>query len=297
MTIKSIPFHPLTRGDKIAVCSPSGPIREQKKFFQGIEILKSIGLIPIWQDDLFTKTEYLAGNIQRRLEEILYCFQEPGIAAIMPARGGFGSMHLLLHLLETREELQPRPLIGCSDITALHSFNVEIMGHYSFHGPTVCQLALQQEKSLQAFESLLFEGVFPWEDHQLQMVLPGQAQGRLKGGNLSIIASLIGTPFDPFAKDCILLLEDVNEPLYKIDRMLSHFQLTGHLDRIKGLILGEFIGCQGEGNLDEIFSRYFSPLKIPIIKGLKSGHGDLNYLLPLGAKVSIKTEPCQIVII
>ncbi|MFK3792938.1 LD-carboxypeptidase [Pseudomonas piscis] len=237
---------------------------------------------------------YLAGSDEVRLQDLHDAFADSEVGAILCLRGGYGSPRLLDKIDFDLLRRNPKPFVGYSDITALHLAINRYAGFVSFHGPLLNAdlLAAKQAPTEASFFNLLRGQVragsplphpvaFP-----LATVEPGIAQGALLGGNLSIIASTLGTPYDIVADGIILFIEDVNEPLYRIDRLLNHLRLAGKLDKLRGVLVGDVAGVDFTA-LCDLLKRTFEPLRIPVLAGWRSGHCDPNLTLPMGALVRL----------
>lgn len=240
---------------------------------------------------------YLAGSDSQRLEDLHDAFSDPDIDAILCLRGGYGSMRLLDRLDFELIRQHPKPLVGYSDITALHTTINRHTGLITFHGgmlnadllgakqePTVQSLFEQLRGQLAADDSIGHPAAWP-----LTTVLPGVASGRLVGGNLSLLGATLGTPAEVDTQDAILFIEDVNEPLYRIDRLLTHLRLAGKLAGVKGVLVGDFAGVTVAA-LTPLLLDIFTPLGVPVLAGWRSGHCDPNVCLPLGAQVRLDSS-------
>jgi muramoyltetrapeptide carboxypeptidase len=247
---------------------------------------KGLGLIagryqPVVTPGLFASTRYLAGDDARRLAELRGAFRHD---AVFSARGGYGVMRLLGEF--DLAEIPSQPLIGFSDLTALHAAYA-VAGHKSLHGPVLTQLATQPAEVVDRLFALLESPALP---APLQGQGQGTADGPLLGGNLSVLTRLIGTRFMPPLEGAVLLLEDVGEKPYRLDRMLTHLKLAGLLDAIAGFALGQWTGCDekdsGYTALDVVLERVAKTGK-PFAHSLPIGHGAANQPVALGARVRI----------
>lgn len=240
---------------------------------------------------------YLAGSDQQRLDDLHAAFADPDIDAILCMRGGYGSMRLLDRLDFELIRQHPKPLIGYSDITALHTALQRHAGFITFHGgmlnadllgakqePTVSSLFEQLSDKVGEGDVLAHPGAF-----SLTCVIPGVASGRLLGGNLSVLCATLGTLGEIDCEGCILFIEDVNEPLYRVDRLLTQLRLAGKLDGIRGVLVGDFAGISVSA-MTPLLEDIFGPLGVPVLAGWRSGHCDPNLCLPLGARVRLDSE-------
>jgi muramoyltetrapeptide carboxypeptidase len=237
---------------------------------------------------------YLAGSDGQRLQDLHDAFADPDIDAILCMRGGYGSMRLLDGLDFELIRRHPKPLVGYSDITALHTAINQRVGLITFHGamlnadllgekqaPTASSLLEQLGGQVGSGSAIVHPAAYP-----LSTVVPGNACGRLVGGNLSMLGATMGTLAEIDSQDSILFIEDVNEPLYRIDRLLTQLRLAGKLRGVKGVLVGDFAGVTVTA-LTPLLLDVFGPLGVPVLAGWRSGHCDPNVCLPLGAKVRL----------
>ncbi|MFK5666057.1 LD-carboxypeptidase [Pseudomonas shirazica] len=238
--------------------------------------------------------DYLAGPDRQRLQDLHDAFADPAIDAILCMRGGYGSMRLLDQLDFELIRCNPKPLIGYSDITALHTAIYRHTGLLTFHGgmlnadllgaklpPTETSLLAQLGGHVRAGEQIVHPA-----DFALSSVLHGVASGPLLGGNLSMLGATLGTIAELDTQGCILFIEDVNEPLYRVDRLLTQMRLAGKLEGVKGVLVGDFAGITTTA-LTPLLEDIFAPLGVPVLAGWRSGHCDPNVCLPLGAQVML----------
>ena len=245
---------------------------------------------PVFDESLFAVDRYLAGDDTRRLGELTGAFSEPDSKAIFCARGGYGAMRLLPQLQIS--SLPLKPLVGFSDMTALH-LAFQAAGRISFHGPVVTQLG-KQPKSVISRLFLLLESADPLPPLPGdRCFVPGTVEGPLMGGNLSVLSRLIGTPYFPDLTGAILLLEDVGERPYRLDRIWTHLALAGVFERVAGIVLGDFTRCEEEG-ADYKVQDNLRGLAVstgrPCAAGFAIGHGETNFAVPLGTKVRLDAE-------
>jgi muramoyltetrapeptide carboxypeptidase len=284
----------LAPGDLVGIAAPASPF-DREAFERGLGILRSWGLTPLFGDDLFTRHGYLAGIDRRRQAEIRGLFRDQRIKGIFCARGGYGAMRLL-ERLDARALSDPcRLFVGFSDITALHAFLVDHLGVPVVHGPVVTHLATVGSESLDALHRLLF---LPEPLGRVALKSPvtitgGRASGILKGGNLSVLTRLLGTPFMPDLEGAVLFFEEVGERPYRIDRMLTHLRLSGALRKVAAVLVGQLVDCvepdqsPGEPPAEEVLHDRLADLKVPVLAGFPAGHGTENHPLPLGLRATI----------
>ncbi|KAB0567445.1 LD-carboxypeptidase [Pseudomonas palleroniana] len=252
---------------------------------------------------VYERDGYLAGSDKTRLNDLHKAFADPDIDAIFCLRGGYGTPRLLDSIDFDLLRTHPKPFVGYSDITALHLAISRYAGFVTFHGPMLNADLLGDK--LPPTESSLFAmlrgqlGTGSVLAHPvaypLSTVSPGIACGRLLGGNLSMIAAVMGTPYEIEAEGIILLIEDVNEPLYRIDRLLTHLRLAGKLAQVAGVLVGDVAGVD-QAALERLLKQTFEPLCIPVLSGWRSGHCDPNLTLPMGALVRLDAGEQRVVL-
>ncbi|MBA1290822.1 S66 peptidase family protein [Pseudomonas japonica] len=240
---------------------------------------------------------YLAGSDAVRLDDLHAAFVDPDIAAILCVRGGYGSPRLLDQIDYSLIANNPKPFVGYSDITALHQAILLETGCITFHGPMMRpdlltpRLAPTETLLLQMLRGELGEGdcIHHPLDWPLTTLHPGVAEGRLVGGNLTMIGASLGTPWPIDTDGAVLFIEDVNEPLFRIDRTLNQLRLAGKFVGLRGVLLGDVAKIE-LGPLFELVKATFAELEIPILAGWRSGHCNPNLTLPLGARVVLDAD-------
>ena len=282
---------PIKEGEKIGIISPSSPI-EDEDLEKAIELIRKKGFSVELSKNLSSpySLSYMAGDPKKRAEDINSMFSKKEIKAIICARGGYGSMRILEYIDYELIKENPKIIVGYSDVTSILSAILEKANLLTFHGPMIKDLISLDPNYLRQFWNML-KGEYE-EEMRIKDAYPivsGKAEGVLFGGNLSTISHLIGTPFFPSLKDIVLFLEDVNEPYYKIDRMITHLRLSGFFKNVKGLILGLFKGCGKRDIIEKIILDVVSE-RIPIISGFPIGHSEKNLPIPIGIRVELDTE-------
>ncbi len=295
-TLKPILAAPLKKGDTIGIIAPAGPVRNENDFSAGLKILADLGFKTRYRSDILRHDDYLAGTDQERLAELHELWRDPEVQAILAVRGGYGCLRLLPDLDFALIRQQPKILIGFSDLTVLLSAIRQKTGLITFHGPMLTTLARSDRDSQEAFFDLLTGRTRPEiKSKGLEILRGGQAQGNLLPGNLTSLVHLLGTPWEPQWRDAILVLEDIGEAPYRIDRLLTHLWAAGRLEQIAGLILGDFDQC---GEKEIIWQRALDLLAhhpIPIWANFPCGHGSRNRILPLGAEVQLDSAAGRLV--
>ena len=278
----------LRPGDAVAIVAPSGPF-DRELFERGLAILERLGLRPLVDDRIFARRRYLAGPDDDRLALLQEALDRPDAPAVWCARGGYGAARLLPRLRLRGLFDRPKLLVGFSDATALHAA-LGARGLASLHAPVVTQLATQPPEVVDRLGALLFSPGPPPPLLGGVTLAPGKERGVLLGGNLSVLASLAGTPFLPSLAGAVLFLEDVGERPYRLDRMWTQLRLAGALDRLRGLAVGELTRCE-ERDSDytalDVLRDLARELGVPAAAGFPVGHGEVNQPLPLGAEVEL----------
>lgn len=302
---KSIIPDKLKTGDRVALISPSFKVTQQEIQFS-MERMQALGLKPVVMPSAKEQDGCYAGTIESRVNELNNAFLDPNIKAIIAIRGGAGSFQLLDYINYENIIKNPKILMGYSDITALLLSIYHKTGLITFHGPMPSKIMPKfsvnyLKKVLMTQEQVLFENEKTITDDLIQTenrittINPGNATGNLIGGNLTMLVNLLGSDYLPKKpidwKNYILFVEDVNEEIYKIDRMLSQLQKANILSNINGFVFGlctEYNpGNMGSVSLEETLEKYFSHLKIPVFSGAMIGHSDKIFTVPVGILAEI----------
>jgi muramoyltetrapeptide carboxypeptidase len=279
------PFRALRPGDPVVAIAPAGPF-DRASFEAGLGIIARRYEVS-YDPGVLTRHRYLAGNDARRLGELWRALADTGSRAVFCARGGYGMMRLLAGL----EGLAPaaKPVIGFSDITALHQL-LQRHGLISIHGPNLTQLS-RLDADAQARLFALLESEAPaGELTGVETYVDGTAEGPLLGGNLSVLTRLLGTPFLAPLEGAVLLLEDVGERPYRLDRMWTHLALAGVFRQVRGIVLGDFTACEereADYSSADVLRELAVATGLPCATGFPIGHGARNQPVPLGARVRL----------
>ena len=284
----------LGSGSRVALVAPSGILPDRAQVELAIENARSLGWIPVLGENVSELHGYLAGTDEQRAADLNKALRDETIDAIWCVRGGYGAMRLLRDIDFAALKANPRPLIGFSDITALHAAIHSECGIVSFHGPTARGelTEFSRDSLLRAVEAQ----VDPCGEAPSARVLrPGKARGRLAGGNLALIASLMGTPWSVDFDGAILIIEDIDEAVYRVDRMMRQLLLAGALGQCAAIVAGDFrppAGETSEGNrsVDEVIAEAAEEAGIPCLAGAPFGHIDDQWTIPLGAVAELDTE-------
>ena len=300
-TKTSIP-KPLQRGDCIGIIAPAGQIRDMKHLKQGIAILKEMGFEVKFPRNLWPGKGYLADTDRNRAKEFHKVWADDDISALLALRGGFGCLRLLPFLDFKTIKIRPKMLIGFSDLSILHNSLYQECAVISLHGPVLCSLSSCSSDSLQRFHaSITGNWDKPVESKNIEILRGGDiVSGRLKGGNLCSLLSLLGTPFQPDFRDSILFLEDTGEPLYKLDRLFSQLSQSTILSQASAILLGDFSLSREMNTLEsirfheEIWTRVLELTEntnIPVWGNFPIGHGHCNITLAHGSLANANS--CQ----
>jgi len=277
--MKFIRPKPLQKGDTIGIVSPSSPLT--KSIDSAIDYLQKLGFKLKFGAHFENKNRFLAGSDDERAEDLMVFFEDPAVKAIIASRGGQGSQRLLPLLDYTIIAKNPKILVGFSDTTALQLGLLKKTGLVSYTGYTLTipLTPLIQESFLSCVMNR------PYLIKGGESVNCGVVEGELVGGNLSLLTSLMGTPYEPDFRKKILLLEDVGiEPL-NIDRMISHLDLAGVFQQVSGIIMGQFTYCisieSDAGTIDDVINEWTFGFKVPCIKNFPYSHGQNSCVLPI----------------
>ena len=305
------PVPALRSGGTIAVLAPASPaaVRAQEV----ADWLRARGFIPQLYPSAYAGTgvqdDYLAADDAQRLQELHDAFADPQVDAIICLRGGYGSARLLSQIDFDLLREHAKPFVGYSDITTLHIGIARKAGFVTFHGPMLTSDLLRNRQA--PTEQALFDQLqgrqspASWlpqpPEFALHSLRCGSAQGRLMGGNLAMIGSTLGTPWEIDTQDAILFVEDVGESPYKIDRLLTQLRLAGKLRGLRGVLIGDFSDVSAADStpeqqawdadrLQRLWQEFFMPLNVPVLSGWRSGHVDPNLTLPIGAIVTLDAD-------
>jgi muramoyltetrapeptide carboxypeptidase len=287
----------LRPGDQVAVIAPSGPV-PAARYEAGVARLRERYRVAT-AAGLLSATGYLAGADGRRLAELRWALGDPAVRAVLCGRGGYGLLRYLPQLVAVRpDELRPLPVVGFSDITLLHAFFATARLR-TIHGPVVTQLGELPAADVAALWALLEDPAPPPPLDDLQPVngCAGQAPvfGRLLGGNLEVLSRLCGTPLGMALRPgepVVLLLEEVTETPYRIDRALTQLLLAGALAEVRAVVIGDLVRCEGPADGSHpsalaVLGERLATLDIPVLAGAPLGHGSRNRAVPLGARVRL----------
>lgn len=283
-------------GGRVALVAPAGPLRGPEDLQRAQENVRSLGWQPVTGAHVLAREGYLAGSDAERLTDLNDALTDDSVDAIWCVRGGYGAMRLLDGIDYAAMRRRPKPIIGYSDITALHAAIGTRCETVTFHGPTArAELTPFSRSSL----GRALDGGDPCGEASDAVTLRGgRARGRLIGGNLALLAALAGTAYEPDYDGAILVIEDVNEPVYRIDRMLTQLSLAGRLSRCAGIVFGQFTDIPvdapeeagGARSLMDVFSETAATIGVPSMVGAPVGHIANQWTLPLGGTAALDAD-------
>lgn len=282
----------LVPGDRVAVVAPSSRY-DRQALARGAAVLESWGLLV----DLPPETRphrYLAASDDERAALLTQAFVREDVAAVMAVRGGFGAARLLGRFDPAAAAAHPKMFIGYSDLTVLLGRLQREAALVCFHGPMVSSdLARLSGEALEPFRRFLFGEEGWWNGNGLVGRAPGIATGRFTGGCLSMLATTIGTPYEFDARGCVLFLEDIAEPPYRIDRLLTHLLHAGKFDGVAAVVLGTFTDCDAKGEpgvVMQVVDEILGGLGVPVVSGFDAGHYSGGGLVPMGCEVRVNAD-------
>ncbi len=278
----------LQANQAVGIIAPASPVN-QSEISEGLKLLESFPLKIKQGEHIFDRLNYLAGSDNDRVSDLHQMFSDPEVKAIFCARGGYGSARLLNKIDFDLIRKNPKIIVGFSDLTALLLAIYNKSGLITIHGPTLADLP--KNKNWEHLSRLITASHRPQIFFkQGRIINKGKAKGILLGGNLSTICSLLDTPFLPSFEGVILFLEEKGESPYKLDRMLTQLLLSGRIDRLSALIIGQIEDCGEMEIMNSMLQERLRRLTIPVVAGLPVGHGNENISLPLGLPAVLNTE-------
>ncbi len=286
----------LSQGDKVGVVAPAGPV-DLQELAAGLKVVRGMGFQPVLGDHVKDRQHFLAGKDKDRAGDLMAMFENPEIKGIFCARGGYGA-NRILPLLDSRIiRKNPKVVVGSSDITLLLIYLIQKCGLVAFHGPMVsgsfgCKPMKISKTQFRKMVTGVKEGglLTAPQAHVLQ---EGTARGRLVGGCLTLLCRSLKTPYEIQTGNGILLIEDVNEPAYRIDGMLWQLKTAGKFRGVKGMVFGEMVNCRFDegqkGQLDDLIRDMLPKRSIPVLTHCPVGHGNEMWTLPLGVEATLDT--------
>jgi len=293
-------------GDTLGLVAPAS-FTSKEKVDKSIEIVKQMGFKVKIGKSLYERYGYLSGKDEIRAKDINEMFEDKEVDGIICLRGGYGTPRILDLLDYNIIKNNPKVFIGYSDITALHIVFNQICNLITFHGPMVSSDIIGNFQDFS--KESLFKAIMNTEaigliknpvDEEIVKINGGIVEGDIIGGNLSLIADTIGTPYEIDTKGKILFIEEVSEEPYSIDRMLNQLRLSGKLEDAIGIIFGDFNNCEPKGHyedslsLEEVINDHIKPLNKPIIYNLQAGHCNPIITLPFGVKARLDGDSGEV---
>lgn len=304
----------LNFGDTIALVAPASPPADATAVDHSVAALEKIGFKVKLARHARERRGFLAGSDRERAADLIDAFSDRRVKAIICLRGGYGTARLLPLLNYELIRRNPKIFIGFSDVTSLHCSFLKKSGLISFHGPMAASHFIRKEFpdfTLRSFLKTLMEPEPPggirqgYEGKTIRVLRRGLVSGPLIGGNLSVLCALLGTTFQPAFKGRILFLEDLDEPPYRIDRMLTHLINAGALKQVAGIAAGLCQNCEdpkaataGEyrQSLQDVLKERLRSLNVPVVIGLPFGHVPHNATLPVGARATLDAGKGDLII-
>ncbi|TAK62023.1 MAG: LD-carboxypeptidase [Bacteroidetes bacterium] len=291
----------LRHGDVIGIAAPASPPASTEHLTRGIRYLEQLGFRVELGASLYKRAGYLAGSDRERASDLHTLFSNKNVKAIFTVRGGYGCTRILPLLDYKMIRKNPKILVGYSDITALQLSLLTKAGMATFSGPMVavemagCLTGRAEEAFWQCVTSRRTPPALDLEHHNRRIIRAGTGDGVLYGGNLSLVASLVGTNYFPRIKRSLLMLEEIEERPYRVNRMLNQLKLAGVLKNVSGIALGLFTGCDPESGkpsltLQQVFEDSFNGYEFPVAGHFHYGHTDDVMTVPFGITARLDTQ-------
>ncbi len=283
---------PLRPGDAVALVSPSGPVPADR-VAAAVEVLTGWGLVPRVYPHVLERHGYFGGTDQQRLGDLNDALADPQVRAVWCTRGGYGVQRIVDGLDIAAVTRDPKLVVGFSDITALHLALWRRARLATVHAAVAAQLdkgalsvtALGCRHALMTAEPVVVSSDPEELTHSVRV--GGRAEGHLIGGNLSLLAASVGTPDFPDLTGAVLLIEDIDEAPYRVDRMLTHLLRSGVLQGLAAVAVGQFTHC---GEVAGVIAERLAPLAVPLLGGLPIGHGEQHLAVPLGTPAILDAD-------
>jgi len=280
----------LRPGDAVALIAPAGPLASAAELDVAIARVEALGLRAVPGDRVLARRGYLAGTDAERAADLNAALRDPDVRGIFAVRGGYGTTRLLDLVDYDALRADPKVLLGYSDLTALLGACSARAGVVTFHGPVVALSPFGPDEIGWLRRAVLSDApVGTLAAPEGRALVPGRARGRLAGGNLSLMAALVGTPYAIDCAGAIVFLEEIDEAPYRIDRMATQLRASGALRGCAGIVLGTFAGCdpgedaEPERRLAHVLADRFGDLGVPVLSGAPIGHDGDQWTLPVGA--------------
>ncbi|WP_433795763.1 S66 peptidase family protein [Actinoplanes sp. CA-252034] len=276
----------LQPGDLVALVAPAGPVTDAQAA-DAARILKTWGLRTRPGRHALGRRFFLSGTDDERRLDLEASFRDPEVRGVLCLRGGYGTQRIVDHLDYAALRADPKLVIGFSDITALHLALWHEIGLATVHGPTGSTLLNDAPTTASARQALMTTTPLTIRASPSPVHHCGKIEGTLLGGNLTLLAATAGTPHQPDLTGAILLVEEVNEAAYRVDRMIVQLRRCGLLDGLAGVAVGSFTACP---DADRVLAEHFNDLGIPVLAGLPIGHGPTGLAVPLGVPAHLDAD-------
>ncbi len=310
----------LRPGDTVGLITPSSNLDDMTQMEVALNAVRSLGLNPRLGRNTGKRRGYLAGTVQERLDDLHAMFRDPDVRGIWCVRGGYGAPQLLDQIDYSLVRANPKVFVGYSDITALHLAFRRFTGLITFHGPVLIFHGTASHfntYTLANLKRVLFRntpiGVLtlpqpsdaPAAEHRIQTIRSGIAHGPLIGGNLTLIAALMGTPYEIDTRRSVLFAEEVEEAPYRVDRMLTQLRLAGKLNAAAGILFGECTDCgtsdckpafESTLSVSEVLNNILGEARVPAVFGLPIGHTIDQLTLPVGLPATLDADRGELII-
>jgi muramoyltetrapeptide carboxypeptidase len=304
----------LQYGDTVGVVAPASPPPDLKNIDRSVAVLEKLGFKAKLAPNVRKRWGFLAGSDRERASDLMRMFADRKVNAIICVRGGYGAARLLPLLDFCIIRQNPKILVGYSDITSLHCALLTQANLVSFHGPMLSSNFVKKDSpafTLQSFMRTLTQPTAPrsiaqgYRRKTVSILRPGKATGQLVGGNLALLCTTIGTPWQPPFRNRILFFEDFSEEPYRFDRMLTYLLNVGVLQQVAGIAVGINNDCEDpqakrateyRQTLEDVLKERLLPLKVPVVTGLPFGHVPFNATLPVGGRVLLNGENGDLVV-
>ena len=308
LTIFSVPIRAYSTvrtagsGARVALVAPSGPLKGSSDIEAAITNVRSLGWDPVVGNHVLSRYSYFAARDADRIADFNSALRDDSVDAIWCLRGGYGAMRIVEYLDYEASRRHPKPIMGYSDISVLHAAFGRACEIVSYHSPNARTPLTPFAR--ESFERALLRGTDSCGTALgARVIRSGRVKGRLAGGNLSLISSLVGTRYLPDLDGAVLVIEDTNEGLYRIDRMLTQMSLAGVLSGVTGIAFGYCTSCDSDESpgdtrqsrtLDDVLREIAGGLNVPCIAGIPMGHVDDQWTIPLGAMATLDADTLTI---
>lgn len=288
----------LRKGDAVALIAPAGPLSSKEEFDRAGRVVESLGLVPRIARNAAKRDGYLAGSDDERAADFNEAARDRSVRAIFALRGGYGTMRILDAIDYDALAADPKVVLGYSDLTALLNAITQRTGLVTFHGPVAALSGFGADEIASLRRAVMsVTPIGTLRASETQTLVAGSACGRLCGGNLSLVTALIGTPYEIDTTEALLMIEEVDEAPYRIDRMLTQLRLAGALKNLAGILVGRCKNCDVDSEhpyaamtLTRTLRDRLGDLGLPVLAELPIGHDGEQWTIPIGLEAQIKDD-------